>query len=77
MTIETNIFKLVVNDDLHNMVEVHENVMARNTEAAVTEVEYTVWYQNQQILDGETESFNDCGDAFRFAVEVVLNNSCK
>lgn len=74
---ETNIFKLVVNDDLHNMVEVHENILSRDTEMAVTEVEYTVWYRNEQLVDGETESFNDCGDAFRFAVEVVLNNSAK
>ena len=56
------------------MVEIHERVLARDVEGAVTDVEYTVWSQGEQLIDEDTDgTFKDCGEAFTFAVEIVLD----
>ena len=70
---ETNHFKLIVNDNVVHAVDVHEKILARDSEGAVTQAVYTVWYHNEQ----QGDEFDSCGDAFAHAVEIGLELTSK
>ena len=70
---ETNTFKLMVNDDLTSMVEIYERILSRDTEGAVRNVEYDIWYHGERLHCG----VEDCGEAFTLAAEIVLEETNK
>jgi len=70
---ETNIFKLIVNDDLENIVEVYEKIESRDAQGAVKQVYYDIWYHGER----EHCEVEDCGEAFALAAEIALDTSSK
>lgn len=73
MTVETNTFKLMVNEDLENMVEIYEKILVRGADGAVQEVQYDVWHHGKRLYAG----LDSCGEAFTLAAEIVLDASTK
>ncbi len=73
MSIETNTFKLMVNEDLENMVEIYERILSRDAEGAVKEAQYDVWHHGKRLH----ERLDNCGEAFSFAAEIALDASTK
>lgn len=73
MTIETNTFKLMVNEDLENMVEIYERIITRDAEGAVKEAQYDVWHHGKRLH----ERLDSCGEAFSLAAEIALEESSK
>ena len=73
MSLETNTFKLILNDDLENMVEIYEKVLLRASDGAVQEVEYDIWHHHERLHCG----IEDCGEAFTLAAEIALDATNK
>ena len=69
---ETNEFRIIVNGNLEHIVEVHEEVITRDAEGAISKARYSVWYRGE-----EQDVYDDCGQALTHAVEVGLEATSK
>jgi hypothetical protein len=73
MSVETNTFKLILNDDLKNMVEIYEKILSRDADGAVKQVEYDIWHHHHRLHCG----IENCGEAFTLAAEIALDATSK
>lgn len=69
---ETNTFKLMVNDDLEHTVEIYEKIFTRDKNGAVSDVQYDVWYRGERRYEEEEMS-----EAFLLAAEILLDATNK